>query len=340
MPHRGHAMPRLTPLSDCLGHALAALAPAPVRLVPPADALGATLAADLTFPADLPQSAEALRQGFAVAALDLMGASPQMPLPLIGAQTVQPGAPLPPGTDALLPEEDVETGGNPSLPLALRAPAPGEGIRRAGHEARAGASLAQAGDRVTPRLALIAELAGLKALALRRPRVRLDLPDPAQHAFLRAWLRGEGAAVVTEAPDLVLRRTSDHRPRLALAPGESAWLGMHEGCCTLHLPTRFDGMIAAVLALGRPVLAALSGRAPEPARPLVLSRKLSSVIGVTELALLAPGAEGWAAEPAGLLTLSGLARARAFTLIPPESEGYAAGSTVPAFALEPTGAEP
>ncbi|MBD3764610.1 MAG: hypothetical protein IE927_07695 [Rhodobacterales bacterium] len=325
-------MSSLASLADCLGQALAGLAPVADTHLPLAQARGVVLARDLTVPADLPARAQALRAGLAVPALDLMGASPQMPLPLPARHPVTPGAALPPGCDAVLPEEDVD----PLGPMALRTPGPGEGVRLAGQDARAGLVIAPAGAALTARAALVAGLAGLDRAAVRRPGVAIDLPDPVLADFAAAWARDQGAEVGADRVDLLLRATPTHRPRLALTPGDTAWLARVDGRLVLDLPPRFDGLMAALLALGLPALAALSGRLAPP-RPVALGRKLTSAIGLTELALLTPGPEGWLPEAAGTITLAGLTRARAFTLVPPGAEGFAAGATVPAQPLDAEG---
>lgn len=319
-------MPSLMPLADCLAQALTGLVPVAVAQVPPGQCVGAVLAADLVFPADLPPRPVALRAGFAVTALDLMGASADMPLLAGPAVAVVPGQPLPPGCDAVLDGSEVDRQGG--LALALRAPAPGEGVRLAGHDARAGSLIAQAGAGLSAQAALVAGLAGLEAVPLRRPRVGLD--GVAQADFLVHWVGAQGGAVAGDAPDLILRVAADHAPRLALAPGDSAWLSRHGAALVLDLPPRFDGMLAALLALGLPALDALSGRASAP-RPVTLARKLTSAIGLSEVVLLTPAPDGWLPEPA--LTLAALARARAFALIPPGSEGHPAGDTIPALPL-------
>lgn len=320
-------MPSLTPLADCLAQALTGLAPVAVVQVSPLQAVGAVLAADLVFPADMPPRAVALRAGFAVASLDLMGAGADMPLPAGPAVAVAPGQPMPPGCDAVLDGSEVDWQGG--LAMALRAPAPGEGVRLAGHDGRAGALIARAGDRLSAPAALVAGLAGLRTVPVRRPRVVLDgVPEP---EFVGLWVQPQGALVVADAPDLILRGGADHAPRLALAPGEAAWLARDGAALVLDLPPRFDGMLAALLALGLPALAALSGRAQAP-RPVTLARKLTSAIGLTELALLTPAPDGWLPEAA--VTLAAVARARAFALIPPGSEGHPAGATIPALPFD------
>lgn len=324
-------MDSLTALDACLAQALHGLAPVPAEILPLADACGHVLAEDLLFPADAPPSAEALRAGFAVAALDLTGASASVPVPLgDAARRVHPGDPLPPGTDAVLSEDGVETG--PGGAEALRPVGPGEGVRRAGHDGRAGARLAPAGARFHPWHGLAARRAGVTQCAIRRPRVAVALPDPAQAAFATRWMGMIGAVPSDDAPHLVLRPAREARPRLALAPGETAWLEREGGALVLSVPRRVDGMVAAWLALGFPAMAALTGAAPvTETRPLL--RKATSSLGLSELVLLAGEGEGWRPAPPGSATLSALASARAFAFLPPDSEGLPEGARLSATPL-------
>jgi molybdopterin biosynthesis enzyme len=328
-------MSSLTPLRLCLDRAMAGLAPVAPAVCDPAAACGQVLAADLTLPHDLPPVAEALRAGVAVAALDLVGASPGAPVPLGTPVRVVPGMPLPPGTDAVLPEDG--TDGPPALPEAVRPVGPGEGVRRAGHDGRAGDRVASAGMRLAPHQALVAALAGIAAVPVRRPRVAVALADPAQAAFARAWAVGLGAVVSAgvsaDGADLTLRSATAHTPRLALAPAETAWLERSAAELVLTLPARFDGMVAALLGLGLPALAALSGATPRTeTRPL--ARKIASGVGVAELVLLARDGDAWLPQPAGTLTLSRLAAACAFAILPPDSEGLPAGAPLSAHPLD------
>lgn len=324
-------MSSLTPLETCLSRALSGVAPVAAVACDPAAACGQVLAADLTLPHDLPRMAQALRAGLAVAALDLVGASAGAPVPLGAPVAVGPGDPMPPGTDAVLPSDAID--GPPGLPEAVRPVGPGEGVRRAGHDGRAGEAIAARGTRLRPRQALVAALAGIEAVAVRRPRVAVALADPAQAAFARAWAVGLGAAVAGDGADLTLRSATDHSPRLALAPAETAWLERTAGALVLTLPARFDGMVAALLALGLPALAALSGVAPCPeVRPL--ARKVASSVGMAELVLLARDGDGWLPQPAGTLTLSRLAAAGAFAILLPDSEGLPAGAPLAALSID------
>jgi molybdopterin biosynthesis enzyme len=244
---------------------------------------------------------------------------------------VVPGDTLPPGTDAVLAEDGVEHSG--TGPEAIRPVGPGEGVRRPGHDGRAGTRIAQAGARLTARAALVAALAGIEAVAQRRPRVQVALADPAQAEFAARWMQGLGARVVTDTPDLLLRATEMHVPRLALAPGDIAWLSRADGGLVLDLPHRFDGMVAALLVLGLPTLAALSGAVPRhDTRPL--TRKVSSGLGLSDLVLLTDDAGGWCPAAPGHITLESLSQALAFALLPPESEGLPMGAPLAGVPLD------
>lgn len=323
-------MDSLTALDPCLQEALRDLAPVPATLSALPDAMGAILAEPLIFPHDMPPRPVALRDGFAVASLDLTGASAGVPIPLAAPQRVSSADPLPPGTDAVLPVDGVEAG--PAGWAAIRPVNPGQHVRRAGHDGRAGAVMAPAGTPVSERLCLVAAQSGVTEARVRRPRVALDLPDPTQVIFARALVTRLGAQLVDDAPHLIMRTVSDNRPCLALAPGETGWLARVDARLELRLPVRFDGMVAACLALGLPALAALAGAFTRPlVRPL--ARKLASALGMAELVLLTGQGPDWHPAPAGTLTLAALATADAFAILPPDSEGLAAGTPLAGISL-------
>lgn len=325
-------MTPLLPLDDCLARVLPHAAPAPPRDLPLAEALGGVLAVDLTLAGDMPRRAQALRAGLAVAAYDTVGASPQLPQPLPGARRVGPGDALPDAADATLPEEDILW--SASLPQAIRAISPGEGIRRAGHDGRAGQILAPAGARLGPWAALVAAEAGLETATVRQPRVQVTLESPAHAEFAARWAAGFGAILSDEAPQLRLRTCRDDAPRLALTGAETAWLGRKDGILVVDLPPRFDGMITALLALALPVLLSLAGAvAPAVTRPLL--RKLASAPGMSDLVLLSARPEGWLPAAPGLVTIAALAQARAFVILPAGSEGLPAGSALAGQSLAP-----
>lgn len=116
---------------------------------------------------------------------------------------------------------------------------------------------------------------------------------------------------------------------VALRPGSSVGFGHVDGIPVLLLPRRLDAALAAWLALGRPLVAALAGAQDAPAGTrLALARKLVSAVGMTELHFFA--AENGMALPLGCESppLSALLRATHVAFLPPESEGHAAGETI------------
>ena len=325
-------MTSLVPLDVCLAQATQNLMPVPPERLGLAEAIGFVLAADIVLPRDLPAQSQALRAGVAVAALDVMGASPQLPLPISRALRVQPGQAMPLGTDAVLPDDGVDW--SAPLPHAVCPINPGEAIRRAGHDGRAGQILALAGDRFGPKFAFLAAEAGIESVLVRRPRVQIALENSAQADFIARWVVRFGAIITTEAPHIFLRAGQDHAPRIALCPGETAWLHSNDGVVVLDVPPRFDGMIAAFLVLCLPVLRALTGVTHGfSTRPLL--RKAVSAPGVSDLVLLAPHAGGWNPMAPGTITLTALAEARAFAILPPETEGLPAGALLAAQFLDP-----
>lgn len=116
---------------------------------------------------------------------------------------------------------------------------------------------------------------------------------------------------------------------IALRPGSSAGFGEVDGVPVLLQPRRLDAGLAAWLALGRPLVAALAAAQGDPARTrLALARKLVSAVGMTELHFFT--AKNGLAEPLGCEAppLSALLRASHVAFLPPESEGLAAGDTI------------
>jgi molybdopterin biosynthesis enzyme len=97
----------------------------------------------------------------------------------------------------------------------------------------------------------------------------------------------------------------------------------------LILPGRFDAALAVFLTLGRYLVARLAGaQEDEPKIQLKLVRKITSQPGFAEFVTLRREKEGAVPLSSGPSTLAALARADGWLLVPPGSEGYAAGATV------------
>jgi molybdopterin biosynthesis enzyme len=114
-----------------------------------------------------------------------------------------------------------------------------------------------------------------------------------------------------------------------IAPGETAALGTAKGHPVLMLSDGLDAALAAFLVVGEPLLRRLTGLAArEPGTPVALTREIVSTIGLAEVVPLRRTGDG--AEPlaSGHWPLQALTRADGFVLLPPESEGFAAGTVV------------
>ncbi|MBK9081277.1 MAG: hypothetical protein IPL88_03945 [Rhizobiales bacterium] len=309
--------------------ALAGLAPVAATRLPPRAAVGFALAEDARAPADIPAAATALAPGYAVAALDLVGASPHSPVLLARPPArVFAGEPLPAGCDAVLPP------GAHAGREATGAVYPGEGARLAGHDLAAGAVLARAGATVTAELALAAEAAGLAALACRLPRVHVAAAETGFGGWAAARLASFGArGEPAGEADLTILWDGAAAPALGLAPGAASRLSVSNGRAALTLAPHTDGAVGGVLALALPVLARLSGRTlRNEARPL--AAKITSTVGLSEIALLAERGGDWRPLAVGAAPLAALIEAVAFAILPPACEGLAAGAPLAAIRLD------
>lgn len=326
---------RLLSVAEMLAPALAVLKPvAPTRLAL-RDAPGALPVTAILAPHALPAGNIALRGGHAVAALDLVGASPHSPvlLPAMPPR-VAAGDTLPGGADSVLPPEGLVDEG--AFIEVSRALAPGEGVRFGGQDLAAGALLAPAGVPLTARHLLVLALAGIETVDTRRPLVRLPGDAQPEAAWLATACRALGCGISApgEQVDLALGWSDAQGPALALNPGDSACLHLAEATPpTILLPRRFDGMIAAFVALALPLLERLGDRrVATGSRPL--TRKIASTAGIAEIVLLRSAPEGYRPLAIGDITLAALAEADRIALVPPESEGAAAGSMLAAWPLE------
>ncbi|MBI3649258.1 MAG: molybdopterin molybdotransferase MoeA [Actinobacteria bacterium] len=160
---------------------------APLELPLP-EAFGCVLAQDVVATADLPEFASSAMDGFAVRASDVAGASPSGPVELKivgramigrrpestvgGGETVRiaTGAPVPGGSDAIVPIEDVELVGE-TVRIFDGVPV-GKHVRPAGEDVREGQLLVGKGKRLgPPELGLLANAGFPHPLVHPRPRV-------------------------------------------------------------------------------------------------------------------------------------------------------------------------
>lgn len=325
---------RLQGLTSVLTPVLARLGPVEPASLPLNQAIGSRLAGVVTVPMALPARSEALRTGLAVTALDLVGASLHNPVMLSTAPTtVEVGQALPNGCDAVIDAQSVIRHG-PFSEVSESAE-PGADVRQAGHDLAAGTTLGPEGTRVTAEIALVAGLAGLSDLPVRQPVVRLEGHDGPVADWLATRLQALGAVIGGSdlRPDLLLRRSSSATARLALRPAQTGWIALDDGIAIVEMPGRFDGVLAVYLTLVLPILARLTGASVQN-RPLALTRKISSQIGMSELVLLRSIGDQVEPLAVGDLPLSACLAADAFCIVPAGLEGYPEGSRIAVTMLE------
>ncbi len=165
------------------------------------DCLGRVLAEDVLADMDIPPFDNSAMDGYALRAADTVAAGAENPVslrviadlpagypppPLVRpgeAVRIMTGAPIPPGTDAIVRTEDVKRidGGV----LISRPVSPGDDLRRAGEDVRAGELILRRGTTIRPaEIGMLATLGRTRAQVVRAPRVavlttgdELVLPD-------------------------------------------------------------------------------------------------------------------------------------------------------------------
>jgi molybdopterin molybdotransferase len=185
--------PPLLPLDDALARLLrAARTLGDVESVSTFDADGRVLAQDVVSGLQVPPQDNSSMDGYAVAVADLTdpgavlsvtqriaaGASGR-PMQPGQAARIFTGAPIPPGADAVVMQEDCEIAAqadddNPAQVRVLAVPLSGQWIRRAGEDVRLASVVLARGSRLSPAGLGMAASVGLRELLVaRRPRVAL-----------------------------------------------------------------------------------------------------------------------------------------------------------------------
>ena len=164
----------------------------PVRL-PLADCLGLVLCEDVTSLVDLPGFDNSAMDGYAVRAVDVSAADPDVPgaavrLPVVAevaaggvatravgpgeAVRIMTGAMMPPGADAIVKVEDTD-GGTESVEIRAGVPV-GTSVRPAGEDVKQGQVVLTSGMEIDARrVALLAATGHADALVRPRPRVAI-----------------------------------------------------------------------------------------------------------------------------------------------------------------------
>jgi molybdopterin biosynthesis enzyme len=350
---------RLTPLAEVRALLADGTRPVSARAVPLAEAARCTLAEPVAVGAR-PVTPLALQDGWALRAEDTLGAGGYAPalLPQIPVR-IEAGAAMPPDTDCVAPIDTLRIEGDAAE--ALVSVGAGEGVLPAGGDGNG--ELLAAGARLRPAYIAVLSALGVGTLTVRKPRLHVAIvrDDPILAAalqFVRADAERRGgeietsiglsAALADEHCDAVILiggtgsgrndesvtalaragRVAAHG--IALAPGETAAFGFIGERPVLLLPGRFDAALAVWLLLGRDMLDRLAGleEPKETFETLTLARKIASTVGLTEFVPVRR--RGGEAEPLArrYLPLSILLLADGYVVVPPESEGSSAGSSV------------
>jgi molybdopterin molybdotransferase len=267
MQSRGAPAP-LMPLAEALAALLAHAKPlGRVERVATFDADGRVLASDVVSNLDVPAFDNSAMDGYALRFADVQ---PEVDLPVTqrvaAGSTAQPlvagqaariftGAPLPPGADTVVMQEDcevqssLEPGAFPTLRVRGKAQA-GQWVRARGDDVKAGQRVLQAGDRLGPAQLGLAASLGLAHLEVsQRPKVALfstgdELVMPGECApenlpagaifnsnrfFLRQLLQRLGATVQDmgivpdnrAATETALRQAAQHNDLILTSGGVS-----------------------------------------------------------------------------------------------------------------------
>jgi len=172
----------------------AQLQPLPAEVVPLRIAAGRVLASSIVSDVDVPGFDRATMDGYAVLAESTEGATAytRLPLTVIGdsmpgcpfdgcvgageAVRIMTGAPMPRGSDAVLPAEwiEIEQNGSTGCISALAAVSPGKNLGRRGEDIVCGTTLLEPGRVLRPQdLGVLSSVGHGNACVVRRPRVRL-----------------------------------------------------------------------------------------------------------------------------------------------------------------------
>jgi molybdopterin molybdotransferase len=187
-PSPDRAKAALLSLDDALARLLAAVQPLPAgesETLSTFDALGRVLAADVRSQLDVPPLANTAMDGYALRSADvpavgtLLPVSQRIPAGRVPGE-LQPGtaariftgAPIPPGADAVVMQEQCEALGDQVR--INEVPRAGQWVRRRGEDVQEGSTVLTQGMRLTPQALGMAASVGAATLAvMRRPRVAL-----------------------------------------------------------------------------------------------------------------------------------------------------------------------
>ena len=172
-------MAGLLQVDDVLSRLLDAAVPTSrVESVPVSEALGRYLAVDVVSPVDVPPQSNSAMDGYAVRAADMAvgetyAVSQRIPAGTAGEPLkagtlarIFTGAPVPPGADAIVIQENTEADGD-NIRL-LEPVTAGDNVRPRGQDIHTGAKILLQGARLTPQDLSLAASVGLSRFAVYR----------------------------------------------------------------------------------------------------------------------------------------------------------------------------
>jgi molybdopterin molybdotransferase len=246
-------MPGVLAYSEALARVLEAVTPLEACEVVLSDSVGRVLAEDVRADVPVPGFDTTAMDGWAVRAADAERAPTLLaaagasgagtvpgPLPPGSAWKVMTGAPMPPGSDAVVPVEDATAVSGGSVRLDV-APKPRAHVRNRGEVYEAGTLLLPAGRRLTPADLVLAAAAGRETLRVARaPRCGVLVTGD---ELVRPRARpGPGQLRDTNGPLLLgaLRRARAEVVSLGVAPDDEAALSR---AVRAALATEFDVLL-------------------------------------------------------------------------------------------------
>lgn len=360
--------PSLTPLDAALAALLKDVEPVAPTALALAEALGCITAGPLPSAARPARDLAAV-DGWALRAGDLTGASAYSPLLLAEPPPwVDAGDAMPDGCDCVLDADALDLEG--PLVQVLAEGVPGQGVRRAGCDLAAHAPGLTEGCPVNPATLLLARLAGIDTVDVRRPHLRIvNVPgatltvhliaETARAAGLEVEVREararDAAAVAAEIVDpgcdLIVTVGGSGVGRrdatvtalaqcgevlahgLALLPGRTTAVARVGTVPVVALPGSPDQALAAWFSLVLPLIDRLSARRPRRRMSLPLARKIASSVGIAEIVLLAEHQRCWTPLAIGEWSCQTIADADAWLLVGADHEGFAAGARVDAYLI-------
>jgi molybdopterin molybdotransferase len=334
-------------------------------------AFGRVLGEDIHAAAPIPPVDCAAIDGFAVHAMESIGAGAYNPLTVPSVQ-VEAGEALPAETDAVVPLDHVESANRGDVVL-VEPVVPGANVDRQGAVAATGGLLAAAGTRLMPgHVGLLAAAGFVRLPLIRRPRVRVTIAGgvgsgatadgngPMLHAAIErdggvilesslaeAFSTAEADIIVVaggtgsrcedrSAAALALGGTLDIHG-VTLVSGETTGFGRTAaGECLVLLPSAPAACLLSYELFAGRAIRRLGGRdagLPYRSRMVTTARKIVSSIGETEICPVRLRSDG-RIEPIVSFAEIGLMaaiQADGFVIIPEASEGYPSGASVAAY---------